>query len=214
MTVARAMRPHAARKPLGVTALAALGALLLLLTGCTGAAPTKAGDTHAERTSTTSTTVSPTPAAAATKQVPKGLVGKTMREAKAVLAKAGFDHVAIAGGHGVTDATKVTEVSHAGKRVAPDTKIVLTGKAVVSTRPTAVDEASGEHATAPHTERRHAPSYGAQCMPGDEQHYSVCAGHKRWVDGQVEYANCLHSGGHWDVASQSCVHGRHTSSAG
>ena len=51
---------------------------------------------------------------------------------------------------------------------------------------------------------RQAPQYGYQCMPGDEKHYSVCAGHKAWIDGQIEYDNCINSGRSWDIAAQKC----------
>jgi hypothetical protein len=51
---------------------------------------------------------------------------------------------------------------------------------------------------------RQAPQYGYQCMPGDEKHYSVCASHKAWIDGQIEYDNCISSGRTWDIAAQKC----------
>jgi membrane-bound lytic murein transglycosylase len=51
---------------------------------------------------------------------------------------------------------------------------------------------------------RRAPQYGYQCMPGDEKRYNVCASHKAWVDGQVEYDRCINSGRTWDVAAQKC----------
>ena len=53
---------------------------------------------------------------------------------------------------------------------------------------------------------RTPPKYGYQCRPGDAERYDVCAGHKAWVEGQREYANCLDSGGTWDIPSRSCVH--------
>lgn len=52
--------------------------------------------------------------------------------------------------------------------------------------------------------KRTAPQYGYQCRDGDEATYSVCAGHKAWTDGQVEYANCLSSGGTWNIDAQRC----------
>ena len=51
---------------------------------------------------------------------------------------------------------------------------------------------------------RPAPQYGYQCMPGDEKYYSVCAGNKAWIDGQIEYDNCINSGRTWDIATQKC----------
>lgn len=108
--------------------LAPLAIATLVASGCTSGTPSKAAHTQPTPTSTRSITVIPAPAAERTKQVPKGLVGKTIGKAKATLAKVGFTRVVVAGGQGVTDATKVTDVSHAGKKIAPDTKIVLTGK--------------------------------------------------------------------------------------
>jgi hypothetical protein len=53
------------------------------------------------------------------------------------------------------------------------------------------------------TPTRQPPTYGYQCRDGDEAKYQVCAGHKAWVDGQVEFTNCLDSGGTWD--NEQCV---------
>ncbi|MDT7800147.1 MAG: hypothetical protein QOI78_3580 [Actinomycetota bacterium] len=55
------------------------------------------------------------------------------------------------------------------------------------------------------TPTRKAPQYGYQCRDGDETKYEVCAGHKAWVDGQLELTNCLDGGGTWDVDTQRCV---------
>ena len=48
------------------------------------------------------------------------------------------------------------------------------------------------------------PTAGYQCRVGDETRFQVCAGHKQWVDEQVEYMNCLNNGGTWDVVNQRC----------
>ncbi|WP_236790579.1 hypothetical protein [Amycolatopsis sp. GM8] len=56
------------------------------------------------------------------------------------------------------------------------------------------------------TTKRAAPQYGYQCRDGDDKVYSVCAGHKAWVDGQLDYANCLDSGGTWNIERQRCDH--------
>jgi hypothetical protein len=50
------------------------------------------------------------------------------------------------------------------------------------------------------------PQYGYQRRDGDEKLYSVCAGHKSWVDGQLEFTNCLDSGGTWNIEHQRCDH--------
>jgi hypothetical protein len=55
------------------------------------------------------------------------------------------------------------------------------------------------------TPTRQPPTYGYQCRDGDEAKYQVCAGHKAWVDGQVEFTNCLESGGTWDIENQRCA---------
>ncbi len=132
--------------------------------------------------------------------VPTGLIGTSMSAAKPALTKAGFTHIVVAGGHGITEGTKVTEVTHAGETVPPDTKIVLTGAAAPTPAKTLVPTNNGTHRT--------APTIGADCRPGDEKDYRVCAGHKAWVDGQLEYANCLDSGGSWDIPDQSCTRPR------
>ncbi|WP_162788786.1 hypothetical protein [Amycolatopsis albispora] len=54
---------------------------------------------------------------------------------------------------------------------------------------------------------RPAPTAGYQCRDGDEERHEVCAEHKRWVDGQVEFTNCLDSGGVWDEEAQRCEPG-------
>lgn len=51
---------------------------------------------------------------------------------------------------------------------------------------------------------RSAPTAGYQCRPGDNAVYEVCAGHKEWVDGQREYADCQNGGGTWNIARQEC----------
>ena len=53
---------------------------------------------------------------------------------------------------------------------------------------------------------RQPPQYGYQCREGDELKYKVCAGHKAWIDGQLEFTNCLSNGGTWDIGRQRCVH--------
>lgn len=53
---------------------------------------------------------------------------------------------------------------------------------------------------------RTPPTAGYQCLEGDEKIYDVCAGHKAWTEGQIEYAECIDSGGVWDVPSQTCEH--------
>ncbi len=55
------------------------------------------------------------------------------------------------------------------------------------------------------TPTRKAPQYGYQCRDGDEAKYQVCAGHKAWVDGQLEFTGCLDGGGTWDADTQRCV---------
>ncbi|GAB2977991.1 hypothetical protein LWP59_38915 [Amycolatopsis acidiphila] len=55
------------------------------------------------------------------------------------------------------------------------------------------------------TTTRVPPQYGYQCRDGDEKLYSICAGHKAWVDGQLELTNCLDSGGTWDIEHQRCT---------
>lgn len=55
------------------------------------------------------------------------------------------------------------------------------------------------------TPTRKAPQYGYQCRDGDEAEYEVCAGHKAWVDGQLEFTGCLDGGGTWDTDTQRCV---------
>lgn len=62
------------------------------------------------------------------------------------------------------------------------------------------------------TTTRIPPTAGYQCRDGDEKLYEVCAGHKAWVDGQVEYANCLDGGGTWNVALQRCDYPHGTTS--
>lgn len=51
---------------------------------------------------------------------------------------------------------------------------------------------------------REIPQYGYQCMPGDEKLFDVCAGHKAWIDGQIEFDDCITSGRTWDIAAQKC----------
>ncbi|WP_091508012.1 MULTISPECIES: hypothetical protein [Amycolatopsis] len=64
---------------------------------------------------------------------------------------------------------------------------------------------SKQKTSTPRRSTRPAPQYGYQCRDGDEKLYSVCAGHKQWVEGQLEYTNCLDSGGTWDIDAQRCV---------
>lgn len=54
------------------------------------------------------------------------------------------------------------------------------------------------------TPTRKPPQFGYQCRDGDETKYDVCAGHKAWVDGQLEFTDCLDSGGTWDIENQRC----------
>lgn len=121
--------------------------------------------------------------------VPTELVGKTLGEAKKRLADLGFTHVIVAGGD-VTDADHVVSLPLAGKTVALTDQVTLIGEPRQTSAP---------------QEPRTAPTAGYQCRDGDEALYPVCAGHKAWVDGQVEVANCQNSGGTWDIASQSCT---------
>lgn len=80
-------------------------------------------------------------------------------------------------------------------RPAPTTtsRVASTTKASVATRKSTVVQ-------------RSAPTAGYQCRDGDEKHYEVCAGHKEWVDGQVEFAECHDNGGTWSVRGQRCVY--------
>lgn len=48
------------------------------------------------------------------------------------------------------------------------------------------------------------PTAGYQCWEGAEEIYDVCRQHKEWVDGQVEYAECIDAGGSWNIARQTC----------
>jgi len=48
--------------------------------------------------------------------------------------------------------------------------------------------------------------YGYQCRDGDETKYQVCAEHKAWVDGQLEFTNCTSTGGTWSDEEQRCLH--------
>lgn len=108
--------------------LLACGLLAAILVGCTGARPSHAAaTTHPVSAPSTATKASPTPAKTTPRTVPTDVVGKSIRAAKTELAKDGFVHLVIAGGDGVTDAATVRAVSHGGQRVAPATKIVLTG---------------------------------------------------------------------------------------
>lgn len=54
--------------------------------------------------------------------------------------------------------------------------------------------------------KRTPPKYGYQCRTGDERKYAICAAHDDWVDGQVEFDNCMSNGGTWDVDKQKCIH--------
>ncbi|HVW44078.1 MAG TPA: hypothetical protein VHC18_22280 [Amycolatopsis sp.] len=54
------------------------------------------------------------------------------------------------------------------------------------------------------TTARMPPTAGYQCRDGDEKLYEVCAGHKAWIDGQLECTNCLDSGGTWNIELQRC----------
>lgn len=130
--------------------LAAIAVLGLLLAGCAGApAPQQRTATVPSSASHPTTTVIPAPAIAIAK-VPTGLEGKTMADAKAALARAGFTHVVVAGGTGITGSTEVTGVTHAGESLAVTTKIVLTGQAP-------------EPSTAPATTPPGGPCTGDQC---------------------------------------------------
>jgi hypothetical protein len=53
---------------------------------------------------------------------------------------------------------------------------------------------------------RKAPKYGYQCRAGDEKKYAICAGHDDWVNGQLEYMDCLDGGGTWNADQQVCDH--------
>lgn len=75
----------------------------------------------------------------------------------------------------------------------------------VTVPPTSSTPATTRKAPVRKTPTRKPPQYGYQCRDGDETKYEVCAGHKAWVDGQLEYANCLAGGGTWDVDTQRCV---------
>ncbi|GHF56017.1 hypothetical protein GCM10017566_31410 [Amycolatopsis bartoniae] len=90
---------------------------------------------------------------------------------------------------------------------APVTTAVAPQATTSRPKPTSTGmPSSKQKASAPRTTTRAAPRYGYQCRDGDEKLYSVCAGHKEWVDGQLEYTNCLSGGGTWDVKTQRCVH--------
>lgn len=107
--------------------IAAVVATFLLVSGCTSE---PAASTSRE---TMRAPAGPSPSATAAAPialltVPTDLVGKTLGEAKARLAKLGFRHVVIAGGD-VTDYDKVVSVSPAGNSIAPDAKVVVVGDA-------------------------------------------------------------------------------------
>lgn len=113
--------------------------IAFVLVGCTGAPESRSISSLAQPpvpNSTTTTVVeAPTrvkPPAPATIKVPTDLVGKTVGRAKKELAKAGFTHLVIAGGSGITDSSKVAAVSHEGEKIKASTKIVLTGAAEYS----------------------------------------------------------------------------------
>lgn len=121
-------------------------------------------------------------------KVPTDMVGKTVGTAKHRLAELGFTNVVVTG-NDVSNADTVAAVPQAGETAARNATIVVVG------------QESGRGTAA----KRTPPTAGSQCRPGDEKRYRVCAEHKAIVGGQVEFNNCIKSGGKWDIPTQSCV---------
>ncbi|PFG57135.1 hypothetical protein ATK36_0697 [Amycolatopsis sulphurea] len=88
----------------------------------------------------------------------------------------------------------------------PTTQTKSSSVPAKTSRVSATATAAPKKTTARKTPTRKPPQYGYQCRDGDEAKYKVCAEHKSWVDGQVEFADCLDSGGTWDEDKQRCVH--------
>jgi len=91
--------------------------------------------------------------------------------------------------------------------IEPTPVLTVTATPVSSVPSTTSAQAPASTTKAPvrKTPARKPPRYGYECRDGDELKYDICAGHKAWVDGQREFAECLSGGGTWDEATQRCV---------
>lgn len=150
-----------------VLLLAAVG---FLLAGCS-ASPTPANDVPTSTISSSQAAGTPAPPVTSAKpraskpaalKVPNGLVGKTLREAKARLRAMGFTNIAVAGDNGgtVTDVDNVVQVPQAGRKLAPDARVRLIGQS--STSPT--NNNSGENRPGDGSATDSAPGCGQRAV--------------------------------------------------
>ncbi|SDZ30609.1 hypothetical protein SAMN05421504_11291 [Amycolatopsis xylanica] len=105
---------------------------------------------------------------------------------------------------GCTTPRKPVTAEPPGSPSSPTTVVVVTST-VPAPPSTATAPALTRTISKQVSQTRQPPMFGYQCRDGDEKKYEVCAGHKAWVDGQLEFANCLSSGGTWDIERQVCV---------
>jgi hypothetical protein len=100
--------------------------------------------------------------------------------------------------HATVEDIKVVAARAAAAHAKAVAELARQAKASVDRQAAAAEAVKKAASTRP------APQYGYQCMPGDENLYAVCAGHKAWIDGQIVYDACLAAGKTWDIATQTC----------
>lgn len=157
----------------------------------------------------------PSPVAAApASTVPTNLTGRTVGEAKAALARAGFTNVVVAGGEGITDADAVTAAPEQGAHLAPTAAVRLiaappaTPSTSRSDSGTTSSERGTSEPTSPHRTKSGSSGSSSTCdlsgTPefGDPAHpneitnrdcgYSDSRGNARnhdpWIDDQLQQA--------------------------